>query len=310
MAFYGAQMQRTQSGVIPGTTDPTTTAADNRIIFDSNIISGANIVDHDRGLFTISSSGNYYVSWFITLRTGLGDSGVHFSMIEEHFLSTNPEGTSKSKKAYPSTNSMKTGQLAGSAILQIPEGEICRLGLYNTSTSEATLATNADGTDMVNANITIVPYVVGSYSSSYGLIGMTLTLDQESTEGTLLGHDAIVKFNKSETSTPSVFTYDATQGIITTTVAGNYMVNWSVNLDGSEDVAAISFSIKSAARTLATFDSTLLMQNSYSGFAFITTTANESFWLVNSSKTPNNLSASVTFSNIATRAKLRIVGHS
>lgn len=304
MSFYGMQMQSTLPQVIPGTIDAPD-LNNRRLDFNSEIIDGGTIIIHSDGLFTISNSGNYFVSWFITLKTGLGDTGAYFSLIEDHYLATAPN-TSISTEDYPSTCNMKTGQFSGSAIIQIEPDQICKLGLYNSSQYEATLATSVP----VNANITIQPYVVGSYSSSYGLIGMTLTLDDSTSIDSALAYNAAIPFNLVKNSTPKIFSYDIATNTITISAGGNFLLHWSVNLDGSQDAAAISFSLISNSQIITTFDSTLLMQQAYSGFAFITATAGQTFQFVNTSKNAAGGGADLTMSNIASRAKLSIIGHS
>jgi len=307
MAFYGLQMTHTGPGSISGTSGGSS-ASDRRIQFDDTIIVPEDVIKCERGLFTIYSSGNYLINWSVTLKTGLGQDGAFFTLQENHYLATAPTEELPGGKSYPSTLSVKTGQLTGTAILTIPDKQIVKFGIYNSGENDAIFATSSDGTELTNANITIIPYVTGSYSSSYGLIGATFILD-DTAVSPILPANGTVKFNTVINKYEDIFSYDAATGSITSKVSGNYSLEWTVNLAGSEDVDSICFEIRKGETVLGYSESVLLMQNVYSGSAFISLNAGESFNLVNASKS-NMTSSSVTYAAIKTKAKLLILGHS
>jgi len=308
MSFYGFQMQHTGPGTIAGISTEGSSPTDRRIQFDETIISSENIITHERGLFTIYSSGNYLINWSVTLKTGLGNDGAFFTLQENHYNASSPSEELPDGKNYPTTISVKTGQLTGTAILTVPDKQIVKFGIYNSGEKEAILATSSDGSDITNANITIIPYVTGSYSSAYGLIGATFILDDTAVDPILPANGA-VKFNTVINNYVDSFSYDKSTGSITVKSSGNYALQWTVNLAGSEDVDSICFEVRKGETVLGYSESVLFMQNGYSGFAFISLNAGDSFTLVNASKN-NTTSASVVYANTKTKVKLMILGHS
>lgn len=316
MSFFGFQIQCTEDAVIPGKLAVTDDVS-RKIVFDHTIVSDPTpepLIKHENGDFTITQAGNFFISWFITLKTGLGDTGAEFSLIAETYTGTG--GTLLETTYFPCSNSMKTGQLAGSALIQINESEKCILRLCNMSDYEATLSTNTS----VKANVSIHQFLVGSYSSSYGLVSMTLKLTAAGQSSTELTYQEPILFNLPDIPSyaTSIYGYNQGTGVFTMKKGGNFLLNWSVSLDGSQDADAISFTLQSVTggvtTDIDTFDNTLLMQNTYSGFTSFQATAGQTFKFVNTSKKTDPVTAAVTgasltYSKIPTRAVLRIVGH-
>lgn len=296
--FYGAQFQRTLIGTVLGTNDEPDESL--RIIdFDDEIIDGGTDITQVGGLFTIKTAGNYYISWFLTLKTGLGTSGPSVSL-----KVTPSTGT---PVYYPSATSIKTAQFSGSAILRVPTNTTATIALYNTGTDEFTFATNVD----VKANMTILPYVTNTSSSSYGIVGTVLTLDDPAS--VTLEYEAPVLFNKPTGMDNNDFAYDPATGIITLKRVNTYTFDWCINLSGSTDAASIKFAIvptTSISTQLATFESTILMQSSYTGFALIKTeNVNTTIKLINLSATSAAVGATLMYSLTSIKAMLRIVTH-
>lgn len=296
--FYGAQFQRTLAGTVPGTTGETDESL--RIVnFDEELVDGGTDLTQAGGLFTLKAAGNYYVSWFLTLKTGLGTTGPSVSL-----KVTPSTGT---PVYYQSTSSTKTGQFTGSAILRIATNTTATIALYNTGTDEFTFDANSP----VKANITIVPYVTSTSSSSYGMVGTVLTLD-DPYAGTI-EYEAPVLFNKPTGLDDNDFSYDPATGIITLKRVNVYMLDWCINLDGSSDASSVKFAIvpsTSISTQLATFESTLIMQHSYPGFAYLKTDhVNTAIKIINLSADTAGNGATLLYSSTTIKAMLRIVSH-
>lgn len=73
-----------------------------------------NILFTTDGLFTITKPGRYLVNWWVATQTSLHQSAIGFAIV----------GKFSDEEIYyvsPANNTMKTGQIAGSALIDVPE---------------------------------------------------------------------------------------------------------------------------------------------------------------------------------------------
>lgn len=298
--FYGVQYQNTTGGRIAGITG--TSDVGGIISFNNPILTNTNIT-YDSGLFSINATGNFYIAWTVTLSTGLGTLGPSVSLQVKH----NPGQQGELTKLYPCNSSMKTGQFSGSAIIQ-SDTALTTVGLYNTSLAEFTLAPS-----IVSANITILPYVSSTSSSTYGIIGTVLTLDNEATSITTIDYETAVLFNKPASLDDIYFAYNTSTGTLSLKRAGNYLFDWSINVEGSTDASSIKFAIVKGALVsdpLAISENTLSLQNTITGFAYITTNDPIDVRLMNiSNSTTTGTGSTLAYSNTKIKAILRIISH-
>ncbi|MGL5381681.1 hypothetical protein [Clostridium sp.] len=88
------------------------------VIFNNEIISYASSISYNKlnGLFTISKPGRYFINWWIATQTVLGHSAVGLAIIGKHVNDSD-------FIVIRSTTAIKTGQISGTAILDVQEGK-------------------------------------------------------------------------------------------------------------------------------------------------------------------------------------------
>ena len=245
-------------------------------------------ISYNARTFTFAGAGDYYISWFFTLKTGLGTSGPTISLV----------ANGSEDQTYPSTNSTKTGVVTGSAILKANAGTTFQL--VNQTGNSIVLATNVE----VTANITIVCIRPDSNGLELQLLSKP--------GGSIAGGD-IIPFDTVVEAYNDKITNDA--GVISFITPGKYLVDWSVSLDGSSDATSISFQLKNpekATEVLPKSESPVVIPNTFSGTALIqifdaTETTPFKLQLNNSSKNLANADSELTLSDIGIQATIRIV---
>lgn len=283
---FGYQRQRAGGGTIPNNT---------AIAFNRALVNYDTNISYNDSTFTISLPGDYYVSWNVALKTGLGVSGPTISLV----TSTNEE--------FPSTNSMKTGQISGSAVLRITTVPTT-FQLVNTTGNNIVLADNVE----ISANISIIAINPSTAGANYYLTNSS---------GANLAGDAVVPFNETITEFNNLIVNDA--GTIRLSNAGKYIVEWSVSLDGSNDADYIKFNLVNAVGTTTTIlgsnESPVVLPGTVYGNALInipnaTTTEpyeiqlrNASFATVTTPTTEEPVPTDLTLASQSIQATIRIV---
>lgn len=133
MSSLGLQMQNT----VPRDIAPGDPVLFNEILVDSDANVEYNPAD---GTVTFADDGQYYVSWFVVIRTALGTSGADFSIVTNEIT----------PKYYTAGSGFKYGEIVGSALLNVTSG--FEFSLRNESAAIVSLAT----TIQVNAGISIL----------------------------------------------------------------------------------------------------------------------------------------------------------
>lgn len=133
MSSLGLQMQNT----VPRDIAPGDPVLFNEILVDSDANVEYNPAD---GTVIFADDGQYYVSWFVVIRTALGTSGADFSIVTNEIT----------PKYYTAGNGFKYGEIVGSALLNVTSG--FEFSLRNESAAIVSLST----TVQVNAGISIL----------------------------------------------------------------------------------------------------------------------------------------------------------
>lgn len=285
---FGFQRQRAGGGTIPN---------DTAIAFNRPLVNYNTNISYNDSTFTISLPGDYYVSWNVALKTGLGISGPTISLV----TNTTPVQT------FSSTNSMKTGQISGSAVLRVTTAPTT-FQLVNTTGNNIVLADNVE----ISANISIIAINPATAGANYYLTN--------SSGGNLAG-DATVPFNETITEFNNLVINDA--GAIRIANAGKYIVEWSVSLDGSNDADYIKFNLVNVSGTTTTIlgsnESPVVLPGTVYGNALInipnaTTTEpyeiqlrNASFATVTTPTTEEPVPTDLTLASQSIQATIRIV---
>lgn len=238
---FGFQEQRAGGGTIPNNT---------AIAFNRTIVNYDSTISYNDSTFTISSPGDYYVSWNVALKTGLGINGPTISLV----TNTTPVQT------FSSTNSMKTGQISGSAVLRVTTAPTT-FQLVNTTVNSIVLADNVE----ISANISIIAINGATAGANYYLT--------DKSGGNLSG-DAVVPFNKIVTEFNDLISNDA--GSIKISNSGKYIVEWSVSLDGSSNADSLKFNLvnvsESATTVIGSSESPVVLPGTVYGNALINIT--------------------------------------
>jgi hypothetical protein len=274
MSNFGFQYQM-QKPIPANLTIPNTAP----ILFDLPLVTSDPFISYNpvTGIFTFSGSGQYLVEWFVSLKSGLGNFGPTITLVE-----TAPN------KLYPSTNYMKSGQLNGSALVSVSNGST--ITLQNQTGNSLVLADNV----AIVANI-----VITRISQDLQGIGLELT----NLSGGSLTDNSLIAFNSTPYSTLSTVISNAA-GVITLSVAGVYLFDWHVAINGSDTFPdGVKFQLQDANTNavLGQSSNVVVTPEGISGTAILeTTTANVPVKLVNVS------GGSITYADLSLQATLRI----
>ena len=280
MSNFGCQRKRTTGGTI---------ANNEAINFNVEIANYDSTITYTDPSFILSSNADYFVSWFVTIKTGLGIKGLDVQLVAD----TEPE------TVYSSSNSMKTGQISGTAVIRATSG--LKLQLVNKTGQSIVLADNVD----VTANISII-----QINTDTAGIELYLT---DSQGGDLLGGN-IVPFNTTFSKYNDLITNK--DGTINILVPGRYIIDWSVAIDGSLDAASIKFNLintlDDVENILGISESPLVLHSSIYGTAIINVPNASidkpySLQLVNKTANAEGTLTQLTLAQIGIQATMRIV---
>ena len=133
MAGLGLQLQNTTPLIVSANA----AVLFNEILVDSDTNVTYNPAD---GMITFINAGQYYVSWFVTVKTALGVFGPSFSIV------TNETPSS----SYTAGSGIKNGEIFGSAVLTVTAG--FSISLRNELATEVSLSDVVP----VNAGISVL----------------------------------------------------------------------------------------------------------------------------------------------------------
>lgn len=133
MAGLGLQLQNTAPLIISANA----AVRFNEILVDSDTNVTYNPAD---GTITFINAGQYYVSWFVTVKTALGVFGPSFSIVTNETPSSN----------YTAGSGIKNGEIFGSAVLTVTAG--FSISLRNQLATEVSLSEVVP----VNAGISVL----------------------------------------------------------------------------------------------------------------------------------------------------------
>ena len=133
MAGLGLQLQNTT---------PLIVSANAAVLFNEILVNSDTNVTYNPadGMITFINAGQYYVSWFVTVKTALGVFGPSFSVV------TNETPSS----SYTAGSGIKNGEIFGSAVLTVTAG--FNISLRNELATEVTLSDVVP----VNAGISVL----------------------------------------------------------------------------------------------------------------------------------------------------------
>ena len=133
MAGLGLQLQNTT---------PLIVSANAAVLFNEILVNSDTNVTYNPadGMITFINAGQYYVSWFVTVKTALGVFGPSFSVV------TNETPSS----SYTAGSGIKNGEIFGSAVLTVTAG--FSISLRNELATEVTLSDVVP----VNAGISVL----------------------------------------------------------------------------------------------------------------------------------------------------------
>ena len=150
MADIGLQLQNTIADYI---------AAGGAVLFNETLVSDDPNVVYNSADGTISfvQEGEYYVSWFVVTKTGLGTSGPSFSIVTNEATPT----------YYTAGSGIKTGEISGFALLNVSAG--FSFTLRNVTNGGVRLNDNVE----VMAGIAVVNIGKGGPTGPTGATGAT-----------------------------------------------------------------------------------------------------------------------------------------
>ena len=133
MAGFGFQLQNTT---------PLIVSANAAVLFNEILVNSDTNVTYNPadGMITFINAGQYYVSWFVTVKTALGVFGPSFSVV------TNETPSS----SYTAGSGIKNGEIFGSAVLTVTAG--FSISLRNELATEVSLSDVVP----VNAGISVL----------------------------------------------------------------------------------------------------------------------------------------------------------
>lgn len=133
MSGLGLQLQNTIASDIP---------SNDVVLFNETLVSTDPNVTYNsvNGTIDFADAGQYYVSWFVVAKTGLGTAGSDFSIVTNEVTPS----------YYTAGTGFKNGEIFGSAILTVTAG--FSISLQNVSPGNVSLATIVQ----VNAGISVL----------------------------------------------------------------------------------------------------------------------------------------------------------
>ena len=133
MSGLGLQLQNTIASDIP---------SNDVVLFNETLVSTDPNVTYNsvNGTIDFADAGQYYVSWFVVAKTGLGTAGSDFSIVTNEVTPS----------YYTAGSGFKNGEIFGSAILTVTAG--FSISLQNVSPGNVSLATIVQ----VNAGISVL----------------------------------------------------------------------------------------------------------------------------------------------------------
>ena len=153
MAGLGLQLQNTT---------PLIVSANAAVMFNEILVNSDTNVTYNPadGMITFINAGQYYVSWFVTVKTALGVFGPSFSVV------TNETPSS----SYSAGSGIKNGELFGSAVLTVTAG--FSISLRNELAAEVSLSDVVP----VNAGISVLNAGSAGPTGPTGATGPTGTI--------------------------------------------------------------------------------------------------------------------------------------
>lgn len=156
MAGFGLQLQNTAPQAVP---------PNGAVLFNETLVSSDSNITYnaENGIISFNDTGQYYVSWFVTVKTALGKDGLSFSIVSNE---TTPS-------YFTAGSGFKNGEIFGSALLTVSAG--FSIALRNQLTTTANLSNIVQ----VNAGISILnaasagPTGPTGATGAQGIIGPT-----------------------------------------------------------------------------------------------------------------------------------------
>lgn len=150
LSNLGFQLQSTTPQIL-GTGD--------KVLFDDVLLNDDINISYNptEQTLTFSENGEYYVSWFVVIKTTLGTSGPNFSIVTNDIP----------PKHFTAGSGFKNGQISGFALLNVTPG--FSISLQNQTDSEVSLSTSVE----INSGISILNVDEMGPTGPTGSIGVT-----------------------------------------------------------------------------------------------------------------------------------------
>ncbi len=152
MNTIGLQLQKSIGGVIN---------TDDNVLFET-VLSNFGDVSYDSGtgVITIGQPGRYFINWWVATQTSLGPNAVIFSII-----------TSQDDDI-PGNTPLKTGEVAGFALIQVDTAPVTLSLVNKTASSVAYITLIAEKAHLVLGQL---EEIVGGATGATGITGTTGT---------------------------------------------------------------------------------------------------------------------------------------
>lgn len=231
--------------------------------------------DNANTQFNLFEEGDYYITWWCTVKTGLSLYGASFEL---NYATTTGAVPAVTPKVVQSNNSMKTGQLSGDALVRVPaftDGTTPSMVVYLTNSSGAPI-TFATNTTASGAN---TPVIAGITIIKVPTPDMAGAIFEAISPQTSLAEDASIIFDQvdvydTDTTVPPTFAWDGTNAAITINRPGRYLVDWSASFEGSADINYIELSLEgdnnaNPTTVVGVSQTPINIQESAHGFSYI-----------------------------------------
>lgn len=138
MSNIGLQLQNTSADNVD---------SGNNIFFNETLVDADPNISYNSvdGSITFAQEGQYYISWFVVTKTGLGTSGPNIAIVTNEITPT----------YYTAGSGIKTGEISGFALLNVTPG--FSVTLQNTTNGNISLNSSVDvkaGIAVVNIGVT------------------------------------------------------------------------------------------------------------------------------------------------------------
>lgn len=263
---------------------------------DSNISYNATT-----GIFTFTSSGNYFVSWFVNTQTCTNPTCAFA-------ISYNTNLPPIINATYPSESIFKTGQMIGSALLSIGTGG-GTMKLINTGGT----TTYAIGNQVVTAGISIVNNLDSIPSGT--MYGAEVYLRGTIPANLSIPFNSRIPFDfplTNQVDGPITMDTTVTKGLVTVTRAGMYLVDWLVSLGASTTAKEVDIQlINNSGQTIGYSYSPSSGGNTFSGLGLVKVTPAQialgySFSLINKSLRTNGEPVTIQLSALTLCSAFRV----